>query len=162
METNQIVELLEKNDALGFTTFMKDVLLKEQAEQLVAIPTEVANKHKAEETAAGKAAGDATTKTTATDPSKTATPRMADGKLMEETLQFHKDAAAKALSESKTAEALEHLAKVKTLEEAMEVVNKHKAEETAAGEKAGNATSKTTATDPGKDAGTPDKVEGAK
>jgi len=161
METKDIVTLLENNDALGFTKFLKEALATETASQLTegaltpimpcaADCTEVHNHHKAEETAAGRKAGLATSKTTSTDPKKEDNDDWAKGiaiqaKVMEAKIQEHKDAASKALTESNLAEAMVQLEAAKKLEEEV-VANKHKAEEIAAGEKAGDATSKTTST----------------
>lgn len=64
METKDILSLVEKSDALGFTNFLKESLNAEMKKQLTE--QEVANKHKPEETAAGEKAGNATSQTTAT------------------------------------------------------------------------------------------------
>jgi hypothetical protein len=158
METKDLVQLLENNDALGFTKFLKEALKTETDKQLAegaltpimpcpADCTKVHNHHKAEETDAGHKAGDATTQTTATDPSKKATPAMGNMKPLAEQIEELKGQVQKALSESNTADAAKFLT---ALDEAL--VNKAKEDEIAASKAAGGATSKTTGTDPTKTA----------
>lgn len=154
METTEIVKLLENNDALGFTKFLKEALAAETAAQLAegtltpimpctADCTMVHNHHKAVETAAGKAA--TVTQTTATNPGKDAgSPETI--KVMESKIEEHKAAAVKALTESNMDEAMKQLSAAKTLEEEMAVANKHNAEQTALA-KAATVPGKSTATD---------------
>jgi hypothetical protein len=165
MTTPSIVDFLNENDALGFTQFLKNALLEETQKQLAE---GVINHHKEEETAAGHKAGDATSMTNGTTATKKATPAMGEkkpledgkgggpgkgttpmpkGKPLAEQIEELKAQVQKALSESNTVDAA---AALTALDEAL--VNKAKEDEIAASKAAGNATSKTTATDPGKTA----------